>query len=195
MAVAEGAAGRLSYLFAEAPGATRGLPRGTRRSVTSPAWVRLLDRLNPVVVAVLRSPVHWLASRGLMAVTIRGRRTGRTYTIPVGYHEIGDAVVVLVSDGPGRSWWRNFLEPHPAVLTIRGRALAAQGQALDPASDEFRERAEQAFRRASFIARIFGVDFDPERGLSAEQQAKLGATAAIVRFIPRPDDGEAAASR
>jgi hypothetical protein len=143
-----------------------------------------MDRLNPMVVAVLRSPVHWLVSPGLMGVTITGRRTGRTYTIPVGYHDVGDAVVVLVSDGPGRSWWRNFLTSHPAVLTLRGRAVPARGLALDPASDEFRERAEQSFTRAAFIARIFGVDFDPERGLSAEQQAKLGAEAAIVRFVP-----------
>ena len=156
--------------------------------MASPTWVRLLDRLNPLVVAILRSPVHWLASPGLMAVTIIGRRTGRTYTIPVGYHDVGDAVVVLVSDGPGRSWWRNFRTEHPAVLTLRGRAVPARGLALDPMSDEFRQRAEQAFARAGFIPRIFGVDFDPEQGLSSEQQAKLGAEAAIVRFTPSPDD-------
>lgn len=142
-----------------------------------------MDRLNPLVVAVLRSPVHWLASPGLMAVTITGRRTGRSYTIPVGYHDVGDAVVVLVSDGPGRSWWRNFRTSHPALLTLRGRSVPARGLALDPASDEFRQRAEQAFRRAGFIPKIFGVGFDAERGLTAEQQTRLGETAAIVRFV------------
>lgn len=154
-----------------------------------------MDRLNPLVVAILRSPVHWLVSPGLMGVTIVGRRTGRTYTIPVGYHDVGDAVIVLVSDGPGRSWWRNFRTSHPAVLTIRGRAVRARGLALDPASEEFRVRAEQAFTRAAFIPRIFGVDFDPEQGLSAEQQAKLGSEAAIVRFVPAAGDEEAPEGR
>jgi hypothetical protein len=168
----------------------RGLPRGPTLPLTEPAWVRLLDRLNPLVVAILRSPVHWLASSGLMAITITGRRSGRSYTIPVGYHDVGDAVVVLVSDGPGRSWWRNFRAPHPALLTIRGREVPARGLALDAASDEFGDRAEQAFRRAGFIPRIFGVDFDAEQGLTAEQQSQLGKTAAIVRFVPDPSPPE-----
>jgi hypothetical protein len=150
--------------------------------VSAPLWVRLLDRLNPLLVTILRSPLHWLASPGLMAITITGRRTGRTYTIPVGYHDFGDAIVVMVSDAPGRSWWRNFRDPHPALLTIRGRAIPCTGLALDPASDEYRARADQTFRRLGFVARIFDVDFDAATGLTAEQQRKLGEYAAVVRF-------------
>ena len=58
---------------------------------------RLMTRLNPAVVWVLRSRLHGLLSWGLMLVTVTGRRTGRTYTIPVGYQRDREAITVLVS--------------------------------------------------------------------------------------------------
>ena len=45
----------------------------------------VMSRLNPAICAVLRSRFHWLLSRGLMLVTVTGRKSGRQYTIPVGY--------------------------------------------------------------------------------------------------------------
>ena len=52
-------------------------------------------RINPLVAAVLRSPFHWLLSFGLMLITVTGRRSGRRYTIPVGYQRHGDLLVTL----------------------------------------------------------------------------------------------------
>src|SRR5215475_8539263 len=82
--------------------------------------VRLSMRLNPVIAAVLRSRAHWLMSRGLTLITVTGRRSGRRYTIPVGYLETADAVVVLVNDAPTKTWWRNYLQPGPIEMQLRG---------------------------------------------------------------------------
>ena len=35
------------------------------------------SRLNPLMLAILRSPLHALLSAGLMALTVTGRRSGR----------------------------------------------------------------------------------------------------------------------
>jgi deazaflavin-dependent oxidoreductase (nitroreductase family) len=150
--------------------------------VEVPWYIPLMDRLNPLVVAVLRSRMHWLASAGLMALTVTGRRSGRIYTIPVGYHDFGDAIVVMVSNAAERSWWRNFLEPREAELRVRGRRIRATGEVLAPGSDEFLRRVEQVFSRARFISGIFHVDFDREAGLTQVQADALGHYAAVVRF-------------
>jgi hypothetical protein len=153
--------------------------------VTQPPWyLAALDALNPVLVALLRSRLSWPLSVGLMAVTVTGRRSGRRYTIPVGHHDVGDAIVVLVSDAAHRQWWRNFHGGAAATLWLHGRAVAAEGTVVPPASLEFRRRAEQAFRRAGFIARIFGIAFDPRVGLTDAQHDALAAYAAIVVFRP-----------
>jgi hypothetical protein len=123
-----------------------------------------------------------------MAVTVTGRRSGRRYTIPVGYHDVGDAIVVMVSDAGHRQWWRNFRGGAPATLWLRGRPVAAHGVVVPPASPEFGARAEQAFRRASFIAGIFGIAFDGAIGLTDEQRQALAAYAQIVTFQPTPEN-------
>jgi len=147
-----------------------------------PRTVRLLSRMNPLILGILRSPLHWILSPGLMQVEITGRRTGRAYAIPVGYYRTGDVVLVMVSDAPSRSWWRNFLEPAKASLLIKGRRLEALGRVPEPGSPEFVMRAEQNFRRAGFIARLFGIGFDPAVGLRPVQQEALARYARVVVF-------------
>jgi hypothetical protein len=150
----------------------------------APWYLSTLDRLNPLLVALLQSRLHWPLSAGLMAITVTGRHSGRRYTIPVGYHDVGDAIVVMVSDAAHRQWWRNFHGGAPATLWLHGRAVPAHGVVVPPASAEFGARAEQAFRRASFIAGIFGIAFDPAGGLTDEQREALAAYARIVVFRP-----------
>ena len=148
--------------------------------------VRLSIWLNPIIVPILRSPVHWLLSAGLMLITVTGRKTGRRYTIPVGYHEAADAIVVLVGEAPSKTWWRNYREEAPIELLVRGRHLSGRAKVLSPASEEFRTRAEASFRRARAIPWIFGIQFDHRSGLTDGQVEKLGRQAAIVRIRVNP---------
>ena len=57
----------------------------------------LASPLNPLVVALLRSRFHALASKGLMLVAWTGRKSGRKYVIPVGYQRSRNSVVVMIS--------------------------------------------------------------------------------------------------
>jgi hypothetical protein len=142
-----------------------------------------IDYMNPALVRLLHTPVlHWLASPGLMTISLRGRRSGDSFRFPVGYHDQLDAVVVMVSEAKGRQWWRNFESPWRATLQIRGRSRNVIGEVLDSGSQEYARRVGMTFARATFIPRIFGVDFDRTRGLSQEQMKALGETAAVVRF-------------
>jgi len=144
--------------------------------------VRLSIWLNPIIVPILRSPLHWVLSAGLMLITVTGRKTGRRYTIPVGYHEDADVFVVLVGEAPTKRWWRNYLEEAPIELLVRGPRLAGRAQVLSPASKEFRARAEASFRRGRVIPWIFGIEFDAGTGLTDAQVEELGRQAAIVRI-------------
>jgi hypothetical protein len=139
-----------------------------------------MNRANSAVAAILRSPFHFLASPGLLLLDITGRKGGRRYQIPVGYHDQGDALCVLVSDAVNRTWWRNFREPGALRVCLRGRWLPARAEVLAPDCPEFRRRAQASFRRAAFMPRIFGIDFDRERGLTPEQVEELAAYAVVV---------------
>jgi len=116
-----------------------------------------------------------------MLITITGRRSGRVYTIPVGYQRDGDVVTILVSAAPTKQWWRNFREPAPARLRIRGRPLDGIGQLVPPESAEFRLQTERTLRRLPFMGRVFGVDYRRAQGLTELQLAKLRKSIAIVQ--------------
>lgn len=157
-----------------------------------PAYLAAMDRLNPLLVGVLHAPgLHWLLSAGLMTISTTGRRSGRALRFPVGYQDQRDAWLVLCANAKQRRWWRNFREPWPAELRIRGRRHAASGLLLDPDGEEFRTRLDRAFRRAAFIPKMFGIDFDPARGLTPEQVAQFRDYAVAVRFSPASSPGGA----
>jgi hypothetical protein len=69
----------------------------------------LLNRFgNPVLRGFLRSPLHALWSRRLSLITVTGRRSGRTFTIPTAYEREGDSVRIAVGWPERKLWWRNL---------------------------------------------------------------------------------------
>ena len=88
--------------------------------------------INPVVRILLRSPLHWLLSRSLLLLTVVGRRSGRTFVIPVRYMQQG-ATVRFVTERSNQ-WWRNMLGGARVRLTLAGveRDYVATAIADDP---------------------------------------------------------------
>ena len=80
--------------------------------------------VNPALRAVLRSPLHRLASRRLALITYTGRRSGREYTIPTFYRDKGDEVTIAVGWPDRKVWWRNLTgEGGPVRLVVKGQEL------------------------------------------------------------------------
>lgn len=84
----------------------------------------LLTRLvNPFYLRLLRSPLHRLVSPKLLGLSFRGRRTGRPYALPLGYHQLGNWVLI----GTDARWQANFATPHEVALWLRGRRRRGVG--------------------------------------------------------------------
>ena len=76
--------------------------------------------VNPLVRGLLRSPFHRVLSGRLALITVTGRRSGRTYTIPVGYRR-SDGRVEIVAGWPERKrWWRNLRGGAPVRIRLAG---------------------------------------------------------------------------
>lgn len=84
---------------------------------------RLLMRgaplFNAPVAALANSPRFGRFVNGNIAmVTYTGRRSGRTFSIPVSYRRSGDDVIIGVGMPDAKTWWRNFVDDG-APLTLR----------------------------------------------------------------------------
>jgi deazaflavin-dependent oxidoreductase (nitroreductase family) len=144
--------------------------------------IDLSKRANPVVTAILRSRLHWPLSSGLLLLTVTGRRSGRRYTIPVGYHESDGAIVVLVGEPSTKNWWRNYHSPGTVELHHRGRTMTGSAAVVSREFAEYRRLADVVFRRSRMVSRIFNVAFDPVAGLTPAQVGELARHMAMVKI-------------
>ncbi len=103
---------------------------------------------EPIRARLLRSRLHGLLSGSLLLVTYTGRRSGRTFTIPVLYAEDGSDLLVYVGRSAEKVWWRNLGGGAPVHVRLRGQELAGTATAVvdDP---ELQERYVERFPRAA----------------------------------------------
>jgi hypothetical protein len=141
---------------------------------------RLFTQLNPLVAWVLRSPLHPLLDRGLLMLRVTGRRTGRQYWIPVGYRHDGRTITVLVSKAPRKRWWRNYRDPGPVDVLLRGRTLHGRAHVVPTESSTFQEAVERTLRRVPGLGRQFGIRYARRAGLTPEQRLTVAANAVVV---------------
>lgn len=83
---------------------------------------RRIDGFNKWITG-LRSSPRWgsMVRRHLTVVTYTGRRSGRTFSTPVGYRRTGDTVVIGVQVPGAKNWWRNFTgDGGPLTLELDG---------------------------------------------------------------------------
>ena len=78
----------------------------------------LVRIVNGLAVGLINAPILGnLIGRGLVVIRYVGRRSGKTFEIPVGYRRTGEALVIAVTAPDAKNWWRNFLgEGGPITL-------------------------------------------------------------------------------
>lgn len=103
---------------------------------------------------VLRSPFHGMLSDGMMLLTVRGRRTGRLFTTPVGYYREGDSLWVITSRD--RIWWRNLQGGADVQLLLKRKLVNARAETeLDDSAVE--ARMYEYLRRVPMAAKSLGI--------------------------------------
>jgi hypothetical protein len=85
--------------------------------------MRAAPLFNAPVAALANSPLLGrLVNRNIAMLTYSGRRSGRSFTIPVGYRRSGGDVIIGANMPEAKTWWRNFLDDGgPLTLHLDGR--------------------------------------------------------------------------
>lgn len=85
--------------------------------------------VNPLMKALLRSPLHGLVSDALLLLTFTGRKSGRTYATPVGYEALDGTL--YVTSQTDRVWWRNLRGGAEVTVRLRGERRAGFAQVIE----------------------------------------------------------------
>src|SRR3990172_1999026 len=84
---------------------------------------------NPIMSWVLKSPLHGMISKGVMLVTVTGRKSGKTISTPTNY--LRDRNTLWVISWRDRKWWRNLRGGAKARVLLAGRGLEGYGQVIE----------------------------------------------------------------
>jgi deazaflavin-dependent oxidoreductase (nitroreductase family) len=137
---------------------------------------------DPLMSAILKSPLHGMLSRSTMLITVRGRRSGARYTTPVNYVRNGRELITV--SFRSRRWWRNLRGEANVTLRLRGADVEAQATATeDPA--EVAEGLAALVRASPSYARHLGVGFDASgqpdpAGLARAAEGRVVVRAQLV---------------
>jgi hypothetical protein len=95
----------------------------TQRSETlGRLLMRAAPLLNAPVAALANSPLLGrLVNRNIAMLTYSGRRSGRSFTIPVAHRHSGADVIIAANMPEAKTWSRNFLDDGgPLTLHLDG---------------------------------------------------------------------------
>ncbi|KZS67543.1 MAG: nitroreductase family deazaflavin-dependent oxidoreductase [Mycobacterium pseudokansasii] len=93
--------------------------------------MRAAPLVNAPVAAVASSArFGGLVNHNIALLSYTGRRSGRSFTIPVAYRRSGNRVIISVKMPEAKTWWRNFLgKGGPLTLRLDGTERAGHGVA------------------------------------------------------------------
>jgi hypothetical protein len=147
------------------------------RSMPAPLHYAFKYLVNPFMKVILRSPAHGLVSNNLLLLTFRGRKSGQTYTTPVGYTEEEDKLYLLTAS----PWWRNLRDGAPVTVLLRGESRRAYATSEDDAEAVVRLLArELAAHGAGYLRRRYRIDFARDTPDLAQLTAAVGGRVLIT---------------
>lgn len=168
----------------------------TQHEVTSPAPRRppraVYRVVNPIVRSVLRSPLHKAVSGRLVLLIFHGRKSGKHYSIPVGYAQADERTLLVGTEG---RWWKNFRDGARVEVRLRGERFTGTSDVI---SDKAGMR--EAYRTMLVVApqygQAIGVSLGPDDWPRPDDVSRVRQEGHVViritldRSVPADTDGE-----
>ena len=130
--------------------------------------------LNPVMKAVLRSPLHRMASRTIALLHFRGRASGREFVTPLSY--VRDDQTVWFLSNHSTNWWKNFREGDvPVSIEIARKTVNGTARLWDGDTDELHEHVSRYLCALPRDAKVYGIKLD---------QNKVPIEASLIKAAP-----------
>jgi deazaflavin-dependent oxidoreductase (nitroreductase family) len=116
-------------------------------------------------------------NRQLMVITTTGRKSGKKFTIPIGFAPDGRDLLAF-NLGGGSNWYKNLLANPQVRLEVMGEKFEAHAEALN--TPEQRHTAIEVYKRErpEMFARFFEADASEPTDQLLEKMNKV----IFVRF-------------
>ena len=111
---------------------------------------------NPIVKALLRSPLHKIASGSLTLLHFTGHKSGRHFITPLSYVRKRDTVWLLSAHST--RWWMNLRGGDAAVaLEIARTTYTGKARLWETDNTELRDRVRDYLSALPRDAKVYGI--------------------------------------
>jgi F420H(2)-dependent quinone reductase len=148
----------------------------TTESPTVPRFV------NVIVRSLLRTPAHFFLSRNTMLLSFAGRKTGKSYTIPVSYSREGEVITCYTESG----WWRNLNGGAPVSVTVAGRRFRGVGEVVMQGHEVAVENLRAFLLKTPRDAKYHGVTVGTNGDLDAGDLDRAARLSRMIRIQIMP---------
>jgi deazaflavin-dependent oxidoreductase (nitroreductase family) len=134
---------------------------------------------NPFVKALLRSPLHGIASKNVALLHFRGRKSGREFVTPLSYVRENGTVCLLSAHGT--RWWMNLREEGtPVSIEIARETVTGKARLWDGDSEALRERVRRYLTALPRDAKVYGIKLDETNRPVEESLAEVAPELVFV---------------
>lgn len=129
--------------------------------------------------ALIRSPLHVFLGGNLAVVTVRGRKTGRLYSVPVNVAREGDTCTIVSLRR--RTWWRNLRDGALAELRVSGKRYAVRGEVVE-GQEQVVDGLTNYFREHPGSLKHFGMRVTAEGGPAQADVQRVAQDRVLIRL-------------
>ena len=141
---------------------------------------------NPIMRFILCSPFHKMLSDSLLLITYRGKKSGKTYTLPVNYAQVDNIIYIVPGMHEKKIWWRNLRGGAPVTLTLGGRSVSGSALVWEDDVESIAEALGYYARRFPPSARMHGVRMEPDGTCNPEDLLKAAQSILVVKVDVEP---------
>ena len=136
--------------------------------------------INPLVVLILRSPLHFLASKNLIFITFQGRKSKKTFNIPVSYHREGNNLIALTLKQ--NLWWKNLKMLNRTQITLLGKKEDAGITIVDQDAQFIKEKMRELIIEKPIDAYFAKVKLDNNKLPIEEDLEEASQKHIVLKF-------------
>ena len=136
--------------------------------------------INPFVVLILGSPLHFLASKNLIFITFQGRKSKKTFNIPVSYHREGNDLIALTLKQ--NLWWKNLKMLNTTQITLLGKKEDVELTIVDEDTQFIKEKMRELIIEKHIDAYFAKVKLDNNKLPIEEDLIEASKKHIVLKF-------------
>ncbi len=128
--------------------------------------------MNSIMAFLLHSPLQGPLGSQLVLLTFTGRKSGKTFTTPLGYTKRGNTIVLFTD----HAWYKNLIDNPSVTLRLQGKEFKGRAEVIHDDKELIAKELAAFVQERSGAARAYNVKLDAEKRpdpVSVQQAAQL----------------------